>query len=232
MLVSANNKPMQSIVYLHLFRYISINYASFFAREMRVLACIGSGRSSACAVFAATVLLLTAFSANAEGLARPSGPVVVTITGDISETNRPAYDAKLDLFFKYHEKEFTRAAAFDYGMLEAIGTTKMVIRMPGDPTRRELEGVKLDALLDVVGAKTRGITAVALDGFGVEIGTEELDGRDWLVAFKENGRYLGIGQRGPLWLVFSPAAENRMATEEEEGRWPWATFLITVEDVN
>jgi len=44
---------------------------------------------------------------------------------------------------------------------------------------------------------------------------------------KRDGRYLGIGQRGPLWLVYA-RRDGKAYTEADEQRWPWAAFLIEV----
>jgi hypothetical protein len=44
---------------------------------------------------------------------------------------------------------------------------------------------------------------------------------------KRDGRYLGIGQRGPLWLVYARRDGKAIGAEDEQ-RWPWAAFLIEV----
>ena len=72
------------------------------------------------------------------------------------------------------------------------------------------------------------ITTLALDGFGTKIAKADLDAEDWILATNGNGRPFGIGQRGPLWLVFDPPGD-RPATQEEEGKWPWAIFFIHAE---
>ena len=62
-----------------------------------------------------------AFSANHAA----AGPVVLTVTGKIGKTNRPAFDESQDQFFKYHERTFPGAFEFDLAMLlEALGTAK------------------------------------------------------------------------------------------------------------
>lgn len=171
---------------------------------------------------------LSFFSTPALALDAPAGQVVLTVTGDIAETNRGAYDAKADLFIKHHERTFKKAAAFDLSMLEALGMRKFRIGIPGDTQPRWVEGVPLRALLRAVGAKAGTVSFLALDGFAVEISAEELMARDWRIVLKTDGKYLGLGQRGPLWIVFPPKGKSGIATSEEEGRWPWATFMMTV----
>src|SRR3546814_13399793 len=60
-------------------------------------------------------------SAGAAELAAPEGAVVVTVAGAIENTNRGAFDPDRDLFLKYHDRSFTKAAAFDRAMLEGLG---------------------------------------------------------------------------------------------------------------
>ena len=52
-----------------------------------------------------------------------------------------------------------------------------------------------------------------------------VEAHDWVLATRTDGRALGIGERGPLWLVFDPLGE-RPATKDESSMWPWAVFLI------
>lgn len=168
------------------------------------------------------------FSSPLLALDAPTGQVVLTVTGDIGETNRGPYDPKTDLFIKHHERSFKKAAAFDIGMIEALGMRKFRIGTPGDKRSRLVEGIPLRALLRAVRAKPGPVTFLALDGFAVEISAEELKTHDWRVVVKSEGGYLGLGQRGPLWVLFPPKAKNGIASADEEGRWPWATFMMMV----
>lgn len=67
---------------------------------------------------------------------------------------------------------------------------------------------------------------LALDGFATEISAVDLAAYDWIVAVKRDGRYLDIGQRGPLWIVYA-RRDGKAIGEDDEQRWPWA-FLIEV----
>ena len=57
----------------------------------------------------------------AADLRRSSGQVILTIVGDINYTNRGTHSADEDLFFRFHEKKFQRAAEFDLQSLKAMG---------------------------------------------------------------------------------------------------------------
>ena len=78
-------------------------------------------------------------------------------------------------------------------------------------------------LLAAVGAAPESIAVLALDGFAVDISNDDLNSEDWIVAIKQNGQHMGVGQRGPAWVVFDPG-DDKSITPEEEGSWPWAAF--------
>jgi hypothetical protein len=159
---------------------------------------------------------------------RPAGPAVLTVVGKIGTTNRPAFDQFQDTFFNYHERTFTRAFEFDREMMEALGTRKAVITHAKWPRPVTVEGPLLRDVLAAAGVKTGKFRITALDGFAVELGPEDLAAQDWIVALKADDRYLGIGERGPSWVVYA-RRDGKPAVDEDEVRWPWAAFLIEIE---
>jgi len=173
------------------------------------------------------LLNLPALPASAGELPAPTGPVVLTVAGKIGKTNRPAFDDFEDGFFKYHEKQFDSAAAFDLAMLEGLGMQAITLEAPVFPRAFRIEGPRLADLLAAVDARGESIMAVALDGYGIEIGRAELEAQNWIVGLKRDGAYLGLGQRGPTWIVYT-RKDGKPATEEDELRWPWAAFYIEV----
>ena len=171
----------------------------------------------------AALLAAVAFAfATAAPAAEPAGPVALTIAGAIEKTNRPPFDAGRDGFFAYHERAFDKAFAFDRAMLAKFPPREAVIDRGGGPEK--FSGPRLADVLAFVGCRGP-LTALALDGFGSEISQADLAARDWILATGADGRPFGIGDRGPLWLVFDPPGD-RPATEEEQGQWPWALFYI------
>jgi len=176
----------------------------------------------------ATLVFLFGLPARAGDLATPTGPVVLTVAGAVSQTNRPPFDPFEDAFTKYHEKTFERAAAFDRAMLEALGMHQAELRFETWPKAYRFEGPRLRDVLAAAGARGETVTAIALDGFATEIPRALLEAEDWMVAVKRDGRYLDLGQRGPLWILYPPRG-GRAPTHDDEGRWPWSVFMILVE---
>ena len=155
----------------------------------------------------------------------PAGPVVLTVAGNVANTNRPAYRDRLDVIFRYHKRTFERAFAFDRAMLEELGTVALRIEHPGWGGPMNVSGPRLAGVLAMAGCPGGPLATLALDGFSTQISGEAREARDWVVATRAEGRPLGLGERGPLWLVFDPPGE-RPATDEEADQWPWALFFI------
>ena len=176
-------------------------------------------------LFTALLSLATALSPAAADIGKPSGAVVLTVAGNIANTNRPAYDQRRDVLFKFHEYTFDRAFAFDRAMLERLGVARVHIEYEGWAGPMTFTGPRLANVLKAVGCRSGPLVTLAVDGFSHEISRAEVEAREWVVATRIDGRPLGIGDRGPLWLVFDPPGE-RAATEDEENMWPWALFFI------
>ena len=179
------------------------------------------------AIAALACVLMFAVLAAAAELPAPSGTVVVTVAGNIQNTNRGPFDPAVDLFLKYHERSFDKAAAFDLAMLEDLGMHTVEIVLEGWPEPVTLEGPTLRDLVAAVGGTGSGVTLLALDGYGSEITWDELQALDWIVGIRQDGKPLALGQRGPLWVVYTHP-DGRALTAEDELRWPWATFYIEI----
>ena len=178
------------------------------------------------AVFLCPALgLALAASVQAAGMKGPTGGVLLTVAGNVAHINRPAYDEKRDVFFKYHEQEFEKAFAFDRATLEGLGVVEVRIEYPGWDGPKNLSGPRLADVLKAAGCGNGPIVTLALDGFATEISAAGVAAHDWVLSTRADGRPHGIGDRGPLWLVFDPPGE-RPATTEEEGMWPWSLFYI------
>ena len=72
-------------------------------------------------------ILMLAAVIGAAGLATPSvaqsapdGPILLTVTGSVSNPTRGEYDPDKDKFFGFNEVEFANAAQFDF---EALNQT-------------------------------------------------------------------------------------------------------------
>ncbi|MBI3452813.1 MAG: molybdopterin-dependent oxidoreductase [Rhodospirillales bacterium] len=176
------------------------------------------------------MLALVAFAgpAFAQGLAAPKGPVIVTVTGDIANVNRGPFDPDQDAVFKNQKIGFDRAAAFDLAMLEGLGMRRIHGDFPKGAAPRAFEGPLLRDVMKAVGARGKTLKIVAIDGYTGEIPVGDLDAYPVILALKRDGRYFGIGDFGPSWIVY-PRPEYPALKDSDDSKWVYAIAQISVE---
>lgn len=167
-------------------------------------------------------------AAGAAELAPARGPVLVTIAGKIANHNRSAYDPFADAFLKYREKSFDSALELDREAISALDQVEITADAEPWPRAVRLRGPLLSDVLALAGSQGRTATLFALDGYGVRLEAGDLAAHRWVLAFEADGRPLGIGSRGPAWLAWQGEGAGK-ATADEEGKWVWSVFYITVE---
>lgn len=181
-------------------------------------------------LFAAAVLAICfTVSAEAADLAPPKGPVVLTIHGKIANSNRGALNDFEDAFFKFGNVSFDRAAQFDLAMLEKLGMKTLSVRYDTWPKAYKFEGPLLADVMTAAGATGKTIKVYALDGYGAEIPLAELQQYPVLLALKADGRYLGLGGRGPAWVVYPRDDKHPALKSHDDAKWVWSALRIEVE---
>jgi hypothetical protein len=180
-------------------------------------------------LFAPLLAICFAASAQAADLARPKGPVVLTIHGKIANTNRGALHEFEDAFFKFGSVSFDRAAQFDLPMLEKLGMKTLSVKYDTWPKAYKFEGPLLADVLKAAGATGQTIKVYALDGYGAEIPVPELRQYGVLLALKADGKYLGLGGRGPTWVVYPRDDKHPALKSHDDAKWVWSALRIEVE---
>ena len=171
---------------------------------------------------------LMAISLAPTPLRADDGGTLLTITGYISKTNRGPFDAFHDGFLNYHGKTFEKAFEFDAAALAALPQQVVRVKAEPWPRRVEMSGPLLADVLAAAGAEGKPLLAYALDGYGAAMTPEQVAERRWVLASHADGKPLGIGGRGPLWLVYDTG--DGTASVEEEAAWVWSVFHIAVGD--
>lgn len=92
-------------------------------------------------LFTAALLALSlSLPVAAADLAKPKGPVVLTVHGKIATANRGALNEFEDAFFKFGSVSFDRAAQFDVAMLEKLGMKSLTVKYDTWPKAYTFEG--------------------------------------------------------------------------------------------
>lgn len=167
-----------------------------------------AGRSAAISAFLALSAMLPA---HAE-LALPAGEPVLTVKGNITDTNTDG------------------AATFDMAMLQALPATEFATSTNWTEGVKTFRGVPLKALLQSLGASGATITATALNNYSVDIPMEALTDEAPIVAYTIDGETFSRRDKGPLWIVFPYDSSTDYQTELVYGWSIWQLADLTVSE--
>ena len=145
-------------------------------------------------------------------LMKPTGPIILTMTGNIQFTNSP--DDK---------------AEFDLSMIESMGLKKRVTTTPWTDGVTVFEGVFIKDLLDVVGAAGKDLKITALNDYSANMPIEDLEKYKVLLALKQNGKMLRIRDKGPLFVVYPFDEFPELQNEIIHNRSVWQVKSIRIE---
>lgn len=157
-------------------------------------------------------LVATSVESEPLPLPKPEGPVLLTLTGDLAQTN----DGE--------------AARFDLRMLEELGTVSLVTSTPWTVGTLHFEGVTLKAVLDRVGATGDLIFAEAFNDYSSEIPISDATDKGAVIAFRMEGKEMTLRDKGPLWVVFPYDDDAVYRSEIYLTRSIWQLDRITVKD--
>lgn len=165
-----------------------------------------------CIKVTATGLLgLMAMPAMAE-MTVPTGEVILTIDGAITETNGDG------------------VAQFDLDQIKALPAATFTTTTTWTTGDQEFTGVPLKALLEAVGATGGTITATALNNYAVDIPAETLSDTAPIVAYLINGETFSRRDKGPLWIVYPYDSDPQYQTELVYGWSIWQLSNLTVKE--
>jgi hypothetical protein len=183
-------------------------------------------RITVLSIVAAAALGLTATASSfAEEKPTPSGSAMLTVAGKTAHWNRGAMAPERDSLMKQRNISFQRAMTFDSAMLGSLPQHELKVTTPaGEGT---FAGPLLTDVLKASGAEAGKVRLIGLDGSDAELKPEELNDQNWILALVVDGKPVGIGDFGPLWLMHKPASGEAPSKEEME-RWVWSVFYIEV----
>ena len=160
-----------------MFKSISGAAAGAISRRTLGLGALGLG---AC-------LLGTASSVRAQprAMAEAAGDVLLTVTGQIGACN--CLDG---------------AACFDMAMLRALGPAEVLTTCPWFDGRVRFTGVRVDRVLDAVGAEGERVTVIGRGGEQAELPVTDLTRYGVMLAHSLNGVPVSTRYMGPLFVVY------------------------------
>lgn len=148
----------------------------------------------------------------AEQLPAPTGPVLLTVSGDVSnETSKGVVE-------------------LDMAALEALEPVVFSTSTIWMDDAVEFTGVPLRALLAYAGAEGETVSAVALNDYKVDIPVSEIDPDVPVVAYLMDGEVMSPRGKGPLWIVYPYDEDAKYRSEVIYSRSIWQLDRIVSHD--
>lgn len=149
------------------------------------------------------VAMVTSSPLLADGLAAPTGEILLTVTGDFPVKNQDD------------------AAVFDAEMLKAVGEVSFETTTPWTEGAQTFTGVPLHALLDELQITEGMLKATAINDYAIEIPvTDAVEGGP-ILAYLQNGEPMSVREKGPLWVVYPYDLKEEYQTEVTFSRSIW-----------
>lgn len=161
----------------------------------------------------ASISLCLPAAAHARDLADlplPEGPPVLEVRGAVSRINSDD------------------AAHFDMEMLKALPSVRLETTTAVTDGVRRFDGFLMRDLLEHVGAHGLVLTASALNDYVIEIGIDEFDRFDVVVAYEMDGEPLLPSNKGPLWIVYPRDQHPELQDIRYDYRWVWQLQRLDV----
>ncbi len=171
---------------------------------------VSSVRGAFVFVFALALLTSTASRADAP-LPAPAGEIILTVSGKITRTNGD------------------NSAKFDRAMLEALGQSDLAVTTPWTDGVQQFRGVLGNLVLDAVGAEGDMITAQAINDYQIKIPVSDLRNFPVLFALQQNGKYMRVRDKGPIWIVYPRQTYPELDTDLITDRWVWQLKALIIE---
>lgn len=160
---------------------------------------------------AAVTALVMATFLTAEPLPQPEGPIVLTVTGNITQTNQGD------------------AAVFDYDMLSELEQGQIETVNPWADGMNTYSGPLGTAILDAVGAQGNQLVLQALNDYSAPVPASDLSEFSTVFATHQNGRRLSVRDRGPLFLIYPFSRFPELESERYHNRSVWQIDRVQVQ---
>lgn len=158
------------------------------------------------------ILLGSAIAAPNMALAldRPTGPVILTISGALDHPN----DGK--------------NAIFDLPMLEALKGRSATMATPWTEGKTTFSGPLMSAVFDAAGAHGKTFKVVALNDYSAEIPVEDAKTLQTILATRMNDKPMSVRDKGPLFLIYPFDTNPELYNEKYFSRSVWQIKAIEV----
>lgn len=147
----------------------------------------------------------------AQGLPKPTGPVILTVSGQITQRNSP------------------QGAQFDAAMLDALPALELTTSAQWQSQPAKFSGPSLKAVLAAVGANGSSLRLRALDRFEATLPVDDTARYNPVIALRVNGQALKVRTLGPTLVMYPFDQYPELNTDVYYSRCVWQLAHIVVE---
>lgn len=160
----------------------------------------------------ATLMLLFAvvMPASAESLPAPEGPVILTVSGNIENT------------------QDGEAARFDLEQLKQIDSKLLDVQTRWTDEAHEYYGPRLLALLKQVGATGQTVRMIALNDYAIDVDLAYIEKYDPILAWRDNGQVMRVRDKGPLWVILPVDQYPYLNEGDHSAKMIWQLTAIEI----
>ena len=165
--------------------------------------------------FVAGIIYLGVFAftnLQAQTLSKPTGTVILTITGNITNTNTDG-----------------KTAEFDREMLLNLEVINQNTVTPWSEGVDLYRGPLLRSVMAAVGAQTGTLSMTALNDYSAVVPKKDGDDYDVILAMDMNGQAMSVRDKGPIFLLYPFSDDPSLNNEVIQNRSVWQIKSIDVE---
>ncbi|MBU1305219.1 MAG: hypothetical protein KKF33_06835 [Alphaproteobacteria bacterium] len=162
-------------------------------------------------VLVGLLLLLPGVAISAAAtLPTPQGPVVLTVTGNIGNTNS------------------ADGAQFDMSMLDALAQRTTVSETPWYEGKHSFSGPLISALLDAVDAEGTTLQVKALNDYSADLPLTDATDFPVIFATRLDDKEMSVRDKGPLFVIYPFDEYRELYDEVHFGRSVWQVSALAV----
>ena len=113
--------------------------------------------------------------------------------------------------------------------LEKLPVTRIATKTPFLPGTVVFEGVLLRDLLKAAALKAATLKMTALNDYTVDVPESDAETYDVIVAYKLDGKYMRVRDKGPFWLVYPLDQHAELQNEATATKMIWQMKTIEAE---
>ena len=118
---------------------------------------------------------------------------------------------------------------YDLAALEALDSTDLLTHTSWTDGLQRFTGVRASLLLEALNQPGSSVRALALNDYEMRMSVKDLTGYPVIIAYKRNGEYMAIRDKGPLWIIFPQDDNPELTGLETDQKMVWQLRRLVVE---